>query len=458
MIPSFEEQQGEPGIQSAGSPLRSLRIEDFNYPLPQERIALYPLAERDQSKLLVYRPWLPEEERIAESVFRNVADFLPKPSLLVFNDTRVVRARLVFYKRPATTVKTETGNIRTGQTENTAPAARIEIFCLEPVEPADIAQAFAVTGYCRFKCLIGNNKRWKEGPMAMEFPLPGNREGGRLQARRIRNMEEAFLVEFSWEPAGLSFAEVLELAGKVPLPPYIHRQAEESDNLRYQTVFARYDGSVAAPTAGLHFTPQILESLSPKGIERDFITLHVGAGTFKPVKAEEIGEHRMHQEHICISRPFVTHLAEALEKGKPVIPVGTTSMRSLESLYWIGVQLAENPEPEKMEFEVGQWDPYERYAGKRIPPREALLSVTRYMDRHGSAVLHGYTSLMIAPGYEFAFCQGLITNFHQPQSTLLLLVSALIGQEWKKIYGYALKNGFRFLSYGDSCLFLKFAK
>ena len=524
-----------PAAELAGngaSALRSLKIEEFDYPLPQERIALYPLPQRDQSKLLVYRPWLPESERIAASTFGQIGRFLPKPSLLVFNDTRVVRARLVFFKEPPSPAAKEgeraSGQARTAGTEPAAgtrrpagaaspagaatPAgARIEVFCLEPAWPADIAQAFSSTGKCRFKCLIGNNKRWKSGPLRLFFPLPGENREGCLQACKVQSAEDAFIVEFSWDPEHLSFAEVLEQAGKVPLPPYLHRQAEESDTLRYQTVFALHNGSVAAPTAGLHFTPQLLESLPGEGIDRAFVTLHVGAGTFKPVKAGEIGQHHMHKEHICINRALVEKLLQAVRAQKPVIPVGTTSMRSIESLYWIGASLAararhpEEPERSALQdgkrqdaslaagtrgpeqplprsqaekrgtgeagpkpadskpaeekiFEVGQWEPYETPAGCRIPPSKALEAVLAYLDQCGAEQLHAETALMIAPGYEFAFCQGLVTNFHQPQSTLLLLVSALIGPEWKNIYRYALQNGFRFLSYGDSCLFLKDAQ
>lgn len=428
------------------SPLRQLRIEDYNYPLSENRIALYPLKERDASKLLVYKDGKPQV-----SVFRNITDFLPKPSLLVFNNTKVVHARLVFYKQPQLTTAGE------GR-----PPARIEIFCLEPTMPAEIATAFAVTGSCRFKCLIGNNKRWKEGALEMEFPLEeGVQEKGVLYARKTAAFEDCFEVEFCWEPEKLSFAQVLEQAGKVPLPPYIRRLAEDSDKDRYQTVFARFDGSVAAPTAGLHFTPQIMARLPEVGIEKDFVTLHVGAGTFRPVKAERIGGHAMHYEHILATRGLIEHLLEALRSNKPIIPVGTTSMRSIESLYWIGLKLLamafpqEEGEAEPV-FEVHQWEAYEDFARMRqeISPTAALKAVLAYMERHGLQQIHGHTALMIAPGYEFALCKGIITNFHQPQSTLLLLVSALIGPVWRELYGLALENDFRFLSYGDSCLFL----
>lgn len=417
---------------AAVSPLRKLRIEDYQYPLPENRIALYPLAERDASKLLVYKGDKPQV-----SVFKNIGNFLPSNALLVFNDTRVVHARLIFCK---------------GQEKN---GARIEIFCLEPTAPAEIATAFACSGSCRFKCLIGNNKRWKDGALQMIFPQ------GVLQARKTAVFDDCFEVEFSWQPAHLSFAQVLEQAGKVPLPPYIRRQAEDSDKARYQTVFARFDGSVAAPTAGLHFSPQVLQSLKDSGIEQDFITLHVGAGTFRPVKAEQIGDHAMHYEHILATKGLVRRLIDALKNGRPIIPVGTTSMRSLESLYWIGLKLLRQGSPTKEAgaqpvFEIHQWQAYEDFAQARqeISPIAALEAVLAYMEQQGVEQIHGHTALMIAPGYQFALCKGLITNFHQPQSTLLLLVSALIGPIWRELYAFALQNNFRFLSYGDSCLFL----
>lgn len=420
---------------------RDLKIEDFNYPLPEDRIAFYPLPERDASKLLVYRGGAAEE-----SVFRRVGDFLPQDAFLVFNDTRVVRARLVFFK---------------GDAVGAAVGARIEIFCLEP-SGADIETAFSSRGSCRFKCLIGNNKRWKQGALRMEFPCAdggtgGSRGTGCLQAVKIAAAGEDFEVEFSWSPTDWSFAEVLEATGKVPLPPYIRRQAEEGDTLRYQTVFAKHNGSVAAPTAGLHFTQQVLDDLQQRGIARDFITLHVGAGTFKPVKAEQVGDHAMHSEHIVASKSLIENLLSALRKQRPIVAVGTTSMRSMESLYWIGARLAcgEGPLPGG-EFEVNQWDPYETYADrhKETSPEEALQQLCDYMERENLTQLHAHTSLMIAPGYEFAFCKGIITNFHQPKSTLLLLVSALIGPAWRDLYAFALAHHFRFLSYGDSCLFL----
>ena len=439
-----------------GGDVAGIRMEDYDYPLPEDRIALYPLPVRDQSKLLVFRPGLGKDKAITTSVFRQVTDFLPKPSLLVFNNTKVVRARLVFSKDHPVESPSHT------------PPARIEIFCLEPTMPVDIAQAFASTGSCRFKCLVGNNKRWKSGSLRMEFPLSGVQEEGALEERKgelrankLRNLEDAFEVEFSWTPQELSFSEVLEQCGKVPLPPYIHRQAENSDKERYQTVFARHDGSVAAPTAGLHFTPAILESLPTLGIDQAFLTLHVGAGTFKPVKSERIGEHAMHREHISVTRGLLEKLLHAVEHGIPVIPVGTTSMRSLESLYWIGVRILsarkDFPAWTEGEFEVGQWDPYGKLSHSGISPKESLQAILNWMRKEGQEILQGHTSLMIAPGYHFAFCNGIITNFHQPKSTLLLLVSALIGPAWKEIYDFALKNGFRFLSYGDSCLFLPLA-
>lgn len=430
---------------SAESALRHLRIEEYDYPLPEERIALYPPLERDASKLLVCQGGEPQL-----SAFRRIGDFLPKPAFLVFNDTRVVHARLIFHK----------------QSEEVAHAARVEIFCLEPTLPSEIATAFAAAGSCRFKCLIGNNKRWKSGVLQMHFPLPNEEAAfetasGTLIAAKTAVLDDCFEVEFSWSPSHLSFAQVLEAAGKVPLPPYIRREAEDEDATRYQTVFARFDGSVAAPTAGLHFTPQILQNLRESGMEQGFVTLHVGAGTFRPVKAEQIGNHHMHYEHILASHQLIMQLIRSLENGTPVIPVGTTSMRSLESLYWIGLKLLEKAygmeenEPEGV-FEVHQWEAYEKWASarKKTSPIAALQAVLAYMEQHKLQQLRGHTALMIAPGYEFAICKGLVTNFHQPQSTLLLLVSALVGPRWRELYRFALQNDFRFLSYGDCCLFL----
>lgn len=438
-------------------PQRHIDIADYRYPLPEERIALYPSAERDASKLLVYRGG-----EVRESRFARLGDHLPADTLLIMNDTKVVHARLVFHK----------GAEPAAVEAPAALGARVEIFCLEPLQPADIAQAFAARGGVEFLCLIGNNKKWKGGDLCMAFTVQGRREV--LRATRLRAQGDAFAVRFSYA-ADLSFSEVLEASGKVPLPPYIHRQAEASDAGRYQTVFARHDGSVAAPTAGLHFTENLLAALTRKGITQARLTLHVGAGTFKPVKDGEIGGHAMHREYVSVPAATVAALREAVTAGRPVVPVGTTSMRSLESLYWWGVSLIDAPQrPAALAsdtagvsaasggdggaeplFELAQWTPYETYGGRLpYPPAQVLSALTDYLQGTGAEAVSGYTALMIAPGYPFAFCRGLVTNFHQPQSTLLLLVAALVGDRWREVYDYALAHGFRFLSYGDGCLFL----
>ena len=441
----------------SGCPQRHIDIADYRYPLPEERIALYPSAERDASKLLVYR-----SGEVRESRFARLGDFLPSSALLVMNDTKVVHARLVFHKGTDPAVDAAV-----------ALGARIEIFCLEPLRPADIALAFSARGGVEFLCLIGNNKKWKGGDLCMAFEVQGRREV--LRATRLGARGDAFAVRFTYA-ADLSFSEVLEASGKVPLPPYIHRQAEAADAGRYQTVFARHDGSVAAPTAGLHFTEGLLAALTQRGVAQARLTLHVGAGTFKPVKDGEIGGHAMHREYVSVPAATVAALREAVEAGRPVVPVGTTSMRSLESLYWWGVSLLDAPlktaggegapaaglsaasggngamEPA---FELAQWTPYETYGGRLpYPPAQVLSALTDYLQVAGAEAVSGHTALMIAPGYPFAFCRGLVTNFHQPQSTLLLLVAALVGDRWRGVYDYALAHGFRFLSYGDGCLFL----
>ncbi|MEG1497875.1 MAG: S-adenosylmethionine:tRNA ribosyltransferase-isomerase [Bacteroidales bacterium] len=407
---------------------RKLKIEDFNYNLPDSKIALHPLSHRDDSKLLVCRG-----KELLESRFKMLPTFLPQNTLLFFNDTRVVQARLVFYKP---------GN-----------GSRIEIFCLEPWDPSDIAVAFARKQSCSFKCLIGNNKKWKDGVLLAEFVADGKKS--ELYAERVKSIGDAFVVKFSWKPLELSFAEVLEQVGKVPLPPYIHRGVEEEDKERYQTVFAHYDGSVAAPTAGLHFTPDLLDCLAEKGVKKEFLTLHVGAGTFKPVKSEEIGDHSMHEEHISVSKSSLQTLLVALREKNCIVPVGTTSMRSLESLYWFGVKILSGElGSTQAKFKITQWEPYETFENTTITAEESLEALIDFLEKNSLNSVEGITSLMIAPGYTFAFCKGIITNFHQPKSTLLLLVSALIGDNWKRAYDYALLHDFRFLSYGDSCLFL----
>lgn len=399
--------------------LKHIPIADYDYPLPDERIARYPLAERDQSKLLALTP-----DGIAEHRFYELPQLLPAGSLLVFNDTKVIHARLLFRK--------ETG-------------ATIEIFCLEPYQMA-VSEAFEQREECSWVCFIGNNKKWKEGVMSGEWRM----ENGicRLTAERRNAEGNAWIVDFRWT-GGASFAEVIENAGVIPLPPYLGREAEESDAMRYQTVYAHYEGSVAAPTAGLHFTDKVLDDLHDKHIDTEYLTLHVGAGTFKPVSSEHIGDHEMHVEKIHVTADNLKQIIAHRDTAR--VAVGTTSVRTLESLYWFGVQLRHNPDLDAMH--VSQWDPY-TLDDCGMGYAEAYGNILEWMTRNGDDDLHGETQLMIAPGYRYRTITGMVTNFHQPKSTLLLLVSAFIGDRWKEAYRYALDHGFRFLSYGDSCLFM----
>ena len=398
---------------------QSIAIADFDYPLPDDRIAKFPLERRDQSKLLVYRGG-----SIAESRFDHVPDLLPPDTLLIFNNTKVIHARL-FFRKP------------TGST--------IEVFCLEPFQ-MPVALSFEQRGHCTWNCFIGNNKKWKEGSLTRQLDIHG--QSVTLTATRRKAVGNAWIVDFDWD-GGLSFAELIDQAGVIPLPPYLHREAVSSDNERYQTVYALHQGSVAAPTAGLHFSPEVFEALRQKGIATDFITLHVGAGTFKPVSTLTIGEHEMHVEKIEISRSNIECILNHL--GHTVIPVGTTTVRTIESVYWFGVKLSRNSKLDAMH--VKQWDPYE-LESLSVSTEHAYQNVLQWMDEQGIDQLEGDTQLMIAPGYRYHVISGLITNFHQPKSTLLLLVSALVGDAWKECYRYALDHQFRFLSYGDSCLFL----
>ena len=399
---------------------KKISIRDYTYDLPPTAIADYPLAERDASRLLVYRGGI-----IGETVYRDIAGRLPQGTLLVFNNTRVVEARILFQK--------ETG-------------ASIEIFCLEP--PTDyggMAAAMSQTGRVRWKCLIGGASKWKAGQV-----LSKTIAGLTLEARYVEKLADSFLVELSWEPASLSFAELLHRAGLIPLPPYIHRAPDAADSERYQTVYARHDGSVAAPTAGLHFTEAIFESLEARHIGRTFVTLHVGAGTFLPVKAPTLEQHMMHTEFIAVAAETIRDLIAALREGRPTIPVGTTSARTVESLYWLGVKALREPAVEAGELVVRQWDAYEEANG--VETVVALNALLDWMDRQGLEQLITTTQLLITPGYRWKIARALITNFHQPESTLLLLVASLIGEDWRKVYDHALEHGFRFLSYGDGCL------
>lgn len=399
--------------------IKNLSIDEYDYPLPEDRIAKYPLAERDASKLLVLK-----DGKLQASQFKHIGEFLPEKALLVFNETKVIRARLQFQK--------ETGS-------------HIEIFCLEPDQDYQIA--FSSPSPVRWKCLVGNSKRWRDGLLQMKLSAQGQEVT--LSAERVERNDQYSEIEFSWTPASLPFATVLEAAGEIPLPPYLHRDAEPEDRDRYQTVFARYDGSVAAPTAGLHFTKPLLEQLKAGGFELDEVTLHVGAGTFRPVATPTIGEHAMHSETVIVRKSLIQNLLNHL--GGSIIPVGTTSTRTLESLYWIGMMLQEDGTALR-DLHVNQWYPYESHPD--LSTGEALQLIVNYLDQHQLTRLEASTALMIAPSYKMKVITGLITNFHQPKSTLLLLVSALIGDRWKEAYRFALDNGFRFLSYGDSCLFL----
>ncbi len=401
-------------------------IDEYNYPLPDERIAKYPLAKRDASKLLVYK-----NQKITESVFSSVSDFLPCNTLLVYNNTRVIQARLLFKK--------DTG-------------ASIEVFCLEPLQPADYAQSLGSTTECVWKCMIGNLKKWKEGKLSKQIELAG--EKCTFTAERHQTEGNTHSVKFSWDNAAIHFADILENAGELPIPPYLHRKTEESDLTTYQTVYSKIKGSVAAPTAGLHFTEDVFDSLKPKQITIEEVTLHVGAGTFQPVKTRDIAEHHMHTEVISVQRSTIENLLKQLGN---IIAVGTTSVRTLESLYYIGRQVQEGTGTgegkENMELSVSQWEPYEN--NEEVSTSDALQSLLDYMYENNLTTLHAETQIMIKPGYKFRVVDGMITNFHQPKSTLLLLVSAFLGGNWKQIYDYALENDFRFLSYGDSSLLMK---
>ncbi|MBA9075751.1 S-adenosylmethionine:tRNA ribosyltransferase-isomerase [Rufibacter quisquiliarum] len=404
---------------------RQLSITDFTYDLPEDRIAQFPLEVRDQSRLLLCR-----QGKISDGQFKDLATVLPPQAMLVFNDTKVVQARLRFQK---------------------ATGGMIELFCLEPLEPVrEVQVAMQQTYSVVWKCLVGNNKRWKDS--RLEMPLGPYPQDGTLWAERLAPAEEGYAIHFTWSPGELTFAEILEKAGLLPLPPYMNRDAEVSDQDRYQTVYAAEKGAVAAPTAGLHFTPELLERIQQQGHQQAFVTLHVGAGTFKPVKADLMQYHYMHGEQLNVSRQMIEKLLHHL--GKPIIPVGTTSMRTLESLYWLGagISLGLLPPEDEEELVLPQWFPYD--VRTTLSVQEALEALLHYLDENQLPYLQATTRILIAPGYSFKLCTGLITNFHQPQSTLLLLVAALIGPTWQKVYKHALANGYRFLSYGDSSLLL----
>jgi S-adenosylmethionine:tRNA ribosyltransferase-isomerase len=399
---------------------RSIHIQDYDYDLPAELIAQYPLETRDTSRLLVCK-----NNSLSEAPFIELPSLLPNNTFLVFNNTRVIRARFIFYK---------------------ASGARIEIFCLEPDNPTnDLQQAFASTNESHWKCYIGNLKKWKEDVLQLDLAAPAKTL--KVWAKKTGSEKDTVNVQFTWNDPSLSFSEVMETAGHIPLPPYINRTDEDSDATRYQTIFASQQGSVAAPTAGLHFTENIMKSLKAHDVSFDWVTLHVGAGTFKPVSSQNIGGHEMHYEHYTVSRDLILNLIR--RQNDPVIPVGTTSMRTLESLYWLGARI--NSQGSQARLITEQWEPYE---DTHCSLDTALKALLNFMDECGINTLQASTGLLIAPGYQFRLCKGLITNFHLPKSTLLLLVAALVGPDWKTAYQYALQRGFRFLSYGDSCLFL----
>ena len=399
--------------------IQEIAIAEYDYPLPDERIAKYPLAERDTSKLLLYKGG-----EICEEKFANLPSFIPQGALMVFNNTRVIQARLRFRK--------ETG-------------AQIEVFCLEPEQPADYQQMFQETKECVWQCLVGNSSRWKGGVLSQVINIGG--VDVTLSVERVSSAA-VNLVRFFWD-GGFTFAELLEAAGELPIPPYLNRKTEESDKNTYQTVYSKVKGSVAAPTAGLHFTPAVLSALDATGVQRGEVTLHVGAGTFKPVKSELIADHEMHEEYIEVQRALLERLVAA---GGAAVAVGTTSVRTLESLYFLGEKVSENPAIEENELCVEQWEPYNRE--HTISTVEALTALLQWLDAKGLDRVHSHTRIMIAPGYTFRIVKAIVTNFHQPKSTLLLLVSAFIGGNWRKVYDYALENGFRFLSYGDSSLLI----
>ena len=435
--------------------MEKILIEEYNYPLPDERIAKYPLANRDQSKLLIYR-----DGKVSEDQFYHIGEYLSADSLLIYNNTRVIQARLEFHKtasnnppQPSTTL----------HNPPQPQGARIEVFCLEPLEPHDYQLSLGSTSGCTWKCMIGNAKKWKSGALSLPVQLPSGEEIT-LSAEKGEQTGNTFAVRFWWNtPASnlsplasnlnISFAEILDAVGELPIPPYLNRKTEESDKTTYQTVYSRIKGSVAAPTAGLHFTDNVLNGLRQKGIQTAEVTLHVGAGTFQPVKVADANQHTMHTEIIAVPRETIATLMANLGH---IVAVGTTSMRTLESLYFLGEQLSttlHNPIQPSTTLSVAQFAPYEQE--HTLSTREALQALLDYLDNTQQDTLHAETQIMIRPGYQFRVVDQLITNFHQPKSTLLLLVSAFVGGDWHTIYDYALSHNFRFLSYGDSSILFR---
>ena len=396
-----------------------IHIADYTYDLPDDRIAKYPLENRDASKLLIFK-----NNNLSHTVFSDLPDILEKNSLLVFNNSKVIRARLKFRK--------ETG-------------ATIEIFCLEPVKPVDVQQAFETTRPVQWKCIVGNAKKWKHGALLKDIVVNGRKIT--VEAEKSEQKGQSFIVQFSWNNEKISFSDIIENIGTIPIPPYLNRSSEEIDDKRYQTVYSRHKGSVAAPTAGLHFTDELLDKLQKNGIAIQNVTLHVGAGTFKPVQSEKIADHDMHTEHFVVEASTVE---EIMDRKDNIVSVGTTSVRTLESLYWLGVKILEGKE---IKEGILQWDPYNLPG--TYSTEEALSALLKYMKDNNLSFFNSKTGIIIVPGYKFRIIKTLITNFHQPKSTLLLLIGAFIGDNWKKVYDYALKNNFRFLSYGDSSILFR---
>ena len=417
---------------------KNIHISDFDYNLPDERIAKFPLKERDHSKLLIYN-----HGQVSEDIFYNITKHLPKGALMVFNNTRVIQARIHFRK---------------------STGALIEVFLMEPADPTDYELMFQTTGHCAWLCMVGNLKKWKDGPLERDFEIHGQKLTLTVTMDRSRTTEKSggtnYWVNFDWDNPSVSFAEILDAVGELPIPPYLNRKTEDSDKTTYQTVYSKIKGSVAAPTAGLHFTEKVLHDIDDYGIQRDELTLHVGAGTFKPVKSEEISGHNMHTEYIVVHRHTFERL---LAHDCKAIAVGTTSVRTLQSLYYMGVKLVTNPDATEEELHVNQWEPYDLphndeglviVDGKPVSVRQSIQNILDYLDRDNLEALHSSTQIIIAPGYTYKIVKILVTNFHQPQSTLLLLVSAFVHGDWRRIYDYALGHGFRFLSYGDCNLIM----
>lgn len=416
---------------------KHIHISDYNYDLPDSRIAKFPVSPRDTSKLLVYR-----HGEISDDIFYNLPKYLPQKSLMVFNNTKVIQARMHFRK--------ETG-------------ALIEVFLMEPAAPTDYELMFQTRGECSWLCMVGNLKKWKEGSLVRTFEVAGSTINFKATMRRdiidAKSGGTNYWVDFAWDNPQVSFAEILDAVGELPIPPYLNRETQDSDKTTYQTVYSKIKGSVAAPTAGLHFTDKVLAAIDAAGVRREELTLHVGAGTFKPVKSEEIDGHTMHTEYVCVRRDTLQTL---LDYDCCAIAVGTTSVRTLESLYYMGVKLEANPDAAEEDLHVCQWEPYEKADGTPvggnlidgITPQKAISNIIAWLDKNNLKTLHSSTQIIIAPGYEYKIVKVLVTNFHQPQSTLLLLVSAFLKGDWRNVYDYALSHDFRFLSYGDSSILI----